>query len=416
MASRHDGLPVHLGGASAVCLFALSLVAFVAETQLTQYVQADLGFRQPFLIFYIVHSAFTIMLPLHLFYLRITSKHSSRAIWSGLILALSQRLRPNVAVTHRRLMFPRWEFVCFILLLTAGLTFPSLLWFIAVSLAPVTDVTALWNTNAFFAYVLSVWLFKLQWDPRRLAAVVLATLGATAVVYGGSNADPIEEQPTSLVGLSSTARAPLFGDLLTLTASILYSVYQVLYKMYAALPSDPEHLDSAGLDSDSYTPIPSAVDGPAVLDDTEYASPDETDVAYPPPFGLYPNMLTSAVGLCTLLVLWIPIPILNHYGVMHVHLPSTSREVLVIAGIALSGCLFNAGFMTLLGTWGPIVTSVGSLLTIVLVFISDIIFGGAVETVTPWSLIGSGSIVFAFTVLAYDMMRRRSLSNHGSLE
>lgn len=33
----------------------------------------------------------------------------------------------------------------------------------------------------------------------------------------------------------------------------------------------------------------------------------------------------------------------------------------------------------LLGVWGPIVTSVGSLLTIVLVFISDAIFGGCTE-------------------------------------
>ena len=59
--------------------------------------------------------------------------------------------------------------------------------------------------------------------------------------------------------------------------------------------------------------------------------------------------------------------------------------------------------------WGPILTSIGSLLTIVLVFISDIIFGGAVETITIWSLLGCGSIVVAFSILAYDMMQRRWL-------
>lgn len=52
-------------------------------------------------------------------------------------------------------------------------------------------------------------------------------------------------------------------------------------------------------------------------------------------------------------------------------------------------------------------TSVGSLLTIVMVFISDIVFGGAVDTITAWSLVGSGIIVAAFAVLAYDMMMRR---------
>ena len=52
-------------------------------------------------------------------------------------------------------------------------------------------------------------------------------------------------------------------------------------------------------------------------------------------------------------------------------------------------------------------TSVGSLLTIVLVFISDAIFGDAVDTVTIWSTLGCSAIVFAFGMLAYDMVRGR---------
>ncbi|KAG7099193.1 hypothetical protein E1B28_001060 [Marasmius oreades] len=47
----------------------------------------------------------------------------------------------------------------------------------------VTDVTAIWNTNTFFAYVISVKVIGLEWEARRLAAVVLATLGVIAVVY-----------------------------------------------------------------------------------------------------------------------------------------------------------------------------------------------------------------------------------------
>ena len=57
--------------------------------------------------------------------------------------------------------------------------------------------------------------------------------------------------------------------------------------------------------------------------------------------------------------------------------------------------------------WGPIVTSVGSLLTIVLVFVSDTIFGDAVDTVTVYSVLGCGAIVVAFGILAYDMMKAR---------
>ena len=54
--------------------------------------------------------------------------------------------------------------------------------------------------------------------------------------------------------------------------------------------------------------------------------------------------------------------------------------------------------------WGPVVTSVGNLLTIVLVFLSDAIWGGAVEKVTFWAVLGCSSIVIAFAILAYDLM------------
>lgn len=57
--------------------------------------------------------------------------------------------------------------------------------------------------------------------------------------------------------------------------------------------------------------------------------------------------------------------------------------------------------------WGPVLVSVGNLLTIVLVLISDVFLGGATDTITVWSLMGAGVIVAAFGVLAYDMMNGR---------
>jgi hypothetical protein len=54
-----------------------------------------------------------------------------------------------------------------------------------------------------------------------------------------------------------------------------------------------------------------------------------------------------------------------------------------------------------------VVTSVGNLLTIVLVFFIDIIFRGAVQNITVWSVIGSGAIVVAFGILAFDMLKGR---------
>ena len=60
-----------------------------------------------------------------------------------------------------------------------------------------------------------------------------------------------------------------------------------------------------------------------------------------------------------------------------------------------------------MGIWGPVIVSVGNLLTIVLVLASDAIFGNGAETITMWSLIGCGMIVGAFAVIAADMLRSR---------
>jgi len=59
----------------------------------------------------------------------------------------------------------------------------------------------------------------------------------------------------------------------------------------------------------------------------------------------------------------------------------------------------------LLGVWGPIITSVGNLLTIVLVLFADVLFGGG-AAITIWGLAGSGVIVAAFGILVYDMFNR----------
>ena len=200
-------------------------------------------------------------------------------------------------------------------------------------------MTALWNTNAFFAYILTVKLFHLKWESHRLAAVMLATAGAAAVVYGGSNATPAQDEDKAARDVEHSPN-PLIGDVLTLAAAIVYGVYQVLYKMYAAFPSDPDaDVDNLPVDP-SYEPIGESPD-----DDLDITADDKTDVVYPPPFALYANFLTTCIGLCTLFLLWLPIPILHIAGGEEFHLPPDLKTVAVIAAISLSGVVFNAGLM-----------------------------------------------------------------------
>ena len=182
-------------------------------------------------------------------------------------------------------------------------------------------------------------------------AVLLATCGVMAVIYGGASIQKESDRRPEVSRAVPTATAPLLGDLLTLVASVGYGFYQVLYKRFLALPSDPEREEPPG---PSYTPIPRVSfddvgdadpldEGPASGD-----SPLISDTTvYPPPFGLHPNLLTSLAGILTFLFLWIPLPVLHYLGAEPFHWPTNWSVALVISGIALTGVMFNAGFMVI---------------------------------------------------------------------
>lgn len=202
----------------------------------------------------------------------------------------------------------------------------------------VSDITALWNTNAFFAYVFAVKIFQLKWEPRRLMAVLLATFGVLVVVYGGSRPSTTSKSHSSSYSKTTTAipsaTAPLIGNMLTLVASIIYGLYQVLYKKYVALPSDPVPLSSG-----DYEPVASSDGGTP----GDVASTKEAVSSLP--FGLHANLLTSIIGLLTFLIFWIPLPLLHYFGLEPFAFPNNGITFLTIAGIASSGVMFNAGFM-----------------------------------------------------------------------
>ncbi|KAI5122614.1 hypothetical protein M0805_004825 [Coniferiporia weirii] len=392
-ASEQDAI---IGGKPATVLFVFMLLAFVAESQLTQYVESNLNFEQPYLLFYIAHSTMTIIFPLHLLYLHMFTPFSARSYIRGLSVTVREHLSSKVLPLSGESVssYPTAKIVAIISWCTLGFTIPSLLWFAAVAFASVSDITAIWNSNAFWAYVISVKLRNLSWEPRRLASVMIASFGVLAVVYGSKNPANAPQ--------AGHPRVPILGNMLTLIASIGYGIYQVAYNMYAVPPSYSEP------EQDGWRRVSISSDGTDEIISTDVEPNGLTlseEVVYPLPFGLYANALTSAMGLLTLLVLWIPLPILHIMSIEPFKWPGDLLTTLSIGGIALTGVIFYATFMILLGVWGPIVTSVGNLLTIVLVMISDLIFGNAIETLTVWSIVGSGMIISAFAVLAYETFR-----------
>ncbi|KAJ3758677.1 hypothetical protein EV360DRAFT_70136 [Lentinula raphanica] len=366
------------GRRSSFVALVLALGGFVAQTQLTHQVLTVMNYNRPFFVIYVTQSVFTVSGILHLLYLAMTTRMSISSLCRGLQITIAQRLRVRSSFSdHIRFPYGRFLFIAFTL--TAGFTTPTLLWCIGISLSSKQSLTrhkVIWNTNAFFAYLISVAILGHQHQHKKFAAVVLATVGVVLVVYGG-NIDSGND------GLHPTRHhTRLVGDLLALLASILYAVYQLFYDAFIEPPLNP--LPILGT-------LPTSESMPLVQ---EYK-----DAIYPPPYGLESSFWTSMIGLCTMSLLWIVFPVLQSLGVENFSLPDDSVVVLAILGAALSGAMFMTGTMILLASWGAITTSITSLLTIVLVFLTDWILGATIST---WSIIGSFVTAFAMIVLSYS--------------
>ncbi|KIK70961.1 hypothetical protein GYMLUDRAFT_305787 [Collybiopsis luxurians FD-317 M1] len=341
----------------------LALGGFVAQTQFTHQILTVMNYSRPFFVIYVTQSVFTVSLLVHLIYLALASRLSISKVYRGLKISVARQLRSGQPESPMQSIarFPYAKFVTVALALTAGFSFPSLLWAVAISLSSASDVTVLWNTNAFFAYLISVTFLGRAHQRRKFAAVVLATIGVVLVVYGGADSDT-----------DSRLSSRLIGDLAALLASISYAGYQLFYDSLAEPPS------MTPLDSEA-TPLVE----------------DYKDAIYPPPYGLESSFWTSVIGFSTFSLLWVAFPFLQFFGLEEFSLPDLSTMLMILAA-AVSGATFMTGTMMLLASWGAVQVSITSLLTTVLVFLTDFLSGTPINF---WSVVGSVVIIAAWILV-----------------
>ncbi|KEI37069.1 uncharacterized protein L969DRAFT_90121 [Mixia osmundae IAM 14324] len=326
-----------------------------------------------------------------------------------------------------------------------------------------TDITAIYNSNAFWAYVFSIYFLGTErWEVRKVLSVSLACIGVFIIAYGDSDElDHVTPPEGGMDGETKLARrlAPsidigsrLLGNLLALIGSLSFGLYEVWYKRYAALPDEmgaqvtvrrvgmtrstsnatlltpgrdraarfydrsvlgpdsaPEDDEQAATPATHEMPIGLGTPPPSRRPLTRTVSAASLGIAaadayQTPPvvFLTHANFITSMIGVFTLLLLWVPIPILHFTGIEPFELPPNLGIVGSIIAMVICGVIFNCGFMLLLGLWGPVVASVGNLCTLVLVAIADTFVMSSALSMS--ALIGCGLIVGAFSVLLVDML------------
>ncbi|KAI9767751.1 MAG: hypothetical protein M1840_005432 [Geoglossum simile] len=351
----------------AAFFLGLSLVSFVVQTETAVYVKRELGWNKAYCML-----SWCLLWPVQLLILRIR-KHSVpwRSFWRQHVYLLrstgqmvaSQELHPTGRDAQRspvRYLLTRTAIV------TSALTIAGGSWYLAVDLTSASDLTAIYNCSAFFAYAFSIPLLKEKPRADKIFSVLLAVTGVLVVAYGDTS--PIKPgERGGAVGLAlgeeeGEAKNRVVGNIVIGIGSVLYGLYEVLYKKVACPP--------------------------------EGTSPGRGMI--------FANAFGSLIGVFTLLVLWLPLPVLHYMGWETFELPHGEAAWVMLISV-LANTTFSGSFLILISLTSPVLYSVAALLTIFLVAIVDWLLTGV--PLSAAALTGGFIIIAAFILLSWSTFR-----------
>ena len=341
----------------------LSLISFCVQTELSAYVQHDLGWDKAYCMMYFTHGSWVVLYPVMLLVSRLQKR---KMPWTVFWRRHKEYMRSTaVMVETRSLDFARehdaqpiWYMARYTVLITSALTIAGLSWYIAVSLTTPSDLTAIYNCSAFFAYVFSVPLLKEPLRMDKSVAVLIAIAGVLVVAYGdtkGTSDTPGGPEDASVGGR-------FLGNMVIGVGSVLYGLYEVMYKRFACPP-----------------------EGVSPARGTSFAI-----------------LFGAMIGFFTLTVLWIPLPILHVLDIERFVWPDAYTGWLILAAV-LSNATFSGSFLVLISLTSPVLSSVAALLTIFIVAIADWLLTG--EPLSFAAIIGGAMIIVAFLGLSWSTYR-----------
>ncbi|KAI5925192.1 hypothetical protein F4810DRAFT_92874 [Camillea tinctor] len=354
----------------------VSLVSFCLQTELGRYVQHGLGWDKAYCMLYLTHGSWALLWPAQLAVLRWRARDLPWAVFwrrhvevlrSTAVMVAEQQhgdsnSRPGGGARGGSNKSPVPYLLRTTAFITSALTVAGLSWYVAVSMTSPSDLTAIYNCSAFFAYAFSVPLLREKLRLDKSLAVLVAIVGVLIVAYGDSKDDTGEVGAEQAAEEQKEAGMRFLGNMIIGAGSVLYGLYEVLYKRLACPP--------------------------------EGTSPTRGVI--------FANAFGSCIGLFTLTVLWVPLPLLHVLGWETFELPSAQAAFYLLISV-LMNATFAGSFLVLISLTSPVLSSVAALLTIFIVAVADWLITG--KAMSRAAAIGGCLIVAAFLVLSWSTWR-----------
>lgn len=346
----------------AAVFLVISLVSFCVQTELAAYVQHDLGWNKAYCMLYLTHGSWSLLWPTQLLILRLQKRDMpwpvfwKKHVWLCRTTAQMVHGRTLEVPHYHEARSPVRYMLQTTAFITSALTVAGLSWYIAVDLTTPSDLTAIYNCSAFFAYAFSVPLLKEPFRLDKCFAVIVAIVGVVIVAYGDTKqGDP------STNGAGDDGNRFL-GNIIIGCGSVLYGLYEVLYKRYACPP----------------------------------------DGCSPGRGMIFANTVGSLIGCFTLFVMWFPLPILQATGLEKFALPTGATAWWLFLSVVMNAT-FAGSFLVLISLTSPVLSSVASLLTIFIVAVSDWVLTG--QPLSLAAIVGGIMIIVAFVMLSVSTWR-----------
>ncbi|KAL4806675.1 hypothetical protein BDV18DRAFT_137999 [Aspergillus unguis] len=351
----------------------LSLVSFVVQTETAVYIQHDLGWDKPYCMLYLTHGSWFLLWPVQLLILRIQKRDFTweafwrrhiKLLWTTGQMVHSQDIHAASRDNKRSPIPYLLKTTAFV---TSALTVAGGSWYVAVNQTTASDLTAIYNCSAFFAYAFSIPLLKEKLRLDKVFSVGVAIIGVLVVAYGGKG----DGEGTD--GENPEGGSRFLGNIVIGLGSVLYGLYEVLYKRYACPPEGT----SAGRSM------------------------------------IFANTFGSLIGSFTLLVLWVPIPVLHILGIETFRWPTGEAAWMLMISV-VANATFSGSFLVLISLTSPVLSSVAALLTIFLVALADWFRTG--QPLSMASVIGGILIMIAFFLLSWSTYREMNEEEKKNIE
>lgn len=350
----------------------LSLISFTVQTETAVYIQHTLKWNKAYCMLYLTHGSWSLLWPTQLLILRI-QKHKMpwQPFWRRHVQIIRQTAQ---MVEHQTLHVstplarksPVPYFIRTTAFVTCALTVAGGSWYVAVDMTTASDLTAIYNCSAFFAYAFAIPILKEKLKWSKIFAVAVAIAGVLVVAYGdsapgkhGNKSGGGAGGPNAPEKDEASNRA--LGNIIIGVGSVLYGFYEVLYKRVACPP----------------------------------------DGCSPGRGMIFANTFGSMIGFFTLTVLWIPIPLLHITGLETFELPRGEAAWMLFISV-LANATFSGSFLVLISLTSPVLSSVAALLTIFLVAVVDQLLPPPLNSPLSKAAVAGGCLIIgAFLLLSF---------------